>query len=103
MPIIKSAKKKLRQDKKRTAQNLLVKKTISETISAFKRKPTPSSLTKVFSVLDMSAKKGILHKNKGARLKSRLSKLLKKKPRVAVGKPKVDSKSKTPRKAKTGV
>ncbi|MBI3379519.1 30S ribosomal protein S20 [Candidatus Gottesmanbacteria bacterium] len=103
MPIIKSAKKKLRQDKKRAQQNLLVKKRVRDTILSFKRKPTPSLLTKVFSILDISAKKKVFHSNKVARLKSRLSKLLKSKPRVTEKKPKSSPKPKSPRKTKTGV
>lgn len=77
MPIIKSAKKKLRQDKNRTRQNLLVKKSSKKVISIFKRQPKSAMLVKVFSELDKAAKKGIFHPNKVARLKSRLSKLLK--------------------------
>jgi len=82
MPITKSAKKKLRQDKKRTQQNLLVKKIVRTAILTFKRKPTPAALAKVTSALDMAAKKKVIHANKAARLKSRLSKLIGKKPHV---------------------
>lgn len=103
MPIIKSAKKKLRQDKKRTQQNLLVKKIVKTTILTFKRKPTPSALAKVSSALDMAAKKKVIHANKAARLKSRLSKLVGKKPQAASQKSKVAAKAKSPRKTKTSV
>lgn len=82
MPIIKSAKKKLRQDKKRTGHNLKVKISVKDTILAFKRKPTPVSLEKLFNKLDTAVKKKIFHPNKSARLKSRLSKLLLKKPKT---------------------
>ncbi len=80
MPIIKSAKKKLRQDKIRTKQNLLVKKAVKAAISVFKKKPTPKMMEKVYSLLDNAVKKNIFHKNKSARLKSNLSRLLGKKP-----------------------
>lgn len=103
MPIIKSAKKKLRQDKKRTQQNLEVKKTVKAEILAFKRKPTAASLAKVFATLDIAAKKNVFHPNKAARLKSRLSKLLGKKPPKIAEKTKVAAKSKSPRKTKTSV
>lgn len=101
MPIIKSAKKKLRQDKKRTRQNLVVKKNVKTLILSFKRKTTPSNLVKVFSALDRAAKKKIFHPNKVARLKSRLSKLTGKKPQAVLGKPRKTAKPKSPRKAKT--
>ncbi len=79
MPIIKSAKKKLRQDRKRRVFNLKQKKATLEAVSLFKKKPTDANLRKVFSALDRTAKKHIFHPNKAARLKKRLSKLLKKK------------------------
>ena len=103
MPIIKSAKKKLRQDKKRTKQNLLVKRSVKETVLAFKRKPTLASLAKLVSSLDTAVKKKIFHPNKAARLKSRLSKLLKPKSQSADKKPQEEIKSKSPRKKKTSV
>lgn len=79
MPIIKSAKKKQRQDKKRRLSNLKQRKKTVDVVGAFKKKPTVGALTKLYSVLDTSAKKNIFHPNKVARLKSRLSKLIKKK------------------------
>lgn len=103
MPIIKSAKKKLRQDKNRTQNNLLVKKTVKAEILAYKRKPIPSALVKVFSVLDTAAKKKVYHSNKVARLKSRLSKLLGKKFQKTVEKSKTTTKPHSPPKAKISV
>ncbi len=103
MPIIKSAKKKLRQDKKRTKQNQLIKRSVKETVLAFKRKPTPASLTKLFNKLDTAVKKNIFHPNKAARLKSRLSKLLGNKHKTVEDKSKSSVKPKSPRKNKSGV
>lgn len=101
MPIIKSAAKKLRQDKKRESQNKGIKKIVKKVIWEYKRKPTPSLLSKVFSTLDLAAKKNIYHANKTARLKSRLTRLLKKRPHAAAVSAAV--KTKSPRKKKTGV
>lgn len=101
MPIIKSAKKKLRQDRKRARQNLLIKGAVRTAILTFKKKPTLLNLSKVFSELDKAAKKKVFHGNKAARLKSRLSKLLKKKPTVIAGKPKTTANNTPPRKNKT--
>lgn len=77
MPVTRSAAKKLRQDHKRESYNLNMKRAVKETISAYEKNPTPSNLSKVFSKLDAARKKNIFHKNKVARLKSRLSKKLK--------------------------
>jgi small subunit ribosomal protein S20 len=76
MPIIRSAKKKLRQDKKRTVVNLLVKKQVKFAVKEYRKHPSASLLQKAFSTLDAAAKKNVYHKNKADRLKSRLSKLM---------------------------
>lgn len=73
MPIIKSAKKKLRQDKKRQARNLIVKKKYKEALKVAQKKPTKKNLKQAFSIIDKAAKKGIIHKNKAARLKAKLA------------------------------
>jgi small subunit ribosomal protein S20 len=80
MPNIKSAKKKLRQDIKRTKQHDLIRKKIKQTIkSAAKEKQGEVFLKKAFSVIDKAVKKRVIHKNKAARLKSSISKLFNKK------------------------
>lgn len=84
MPIIRSAKKKLRQDVKQNRINLITKNTLRETIKEFKKAPTPKLYAKVESILDRASKKNIFHPNKSARLKSRLAKLLSKKAPEAV-------------------
>lgn len=74
MPITKSAKKKLRKDKKRTANNLVLKKEYKKVVKKTRKDPSKKNLSKTSKVLDKAAKKGIIHKNKAARLKSRLAK-----------------------------
>lgn len=76
MPIIKSAKKKMRQDKKRTAHNKELKDTIKGLVKTARRTPSVKSLQEVQSSLDKAVKTNLLHANKAARLKSRLSKLV---------------------------
>lgn len=76
MPVIKSAKKKLKVDRKRESYNKKVRSLINSTIKKTQKKPTQESVRKAFRVIDMGVKKDILHKNKAARIKSRLSKLL---------------------------
>lgn len=77
MPITKSAKKKLRRDQKKTIINLRVKNRFKSAVRSFKKKPTKKGLQKVYQLLDRAAKKKVIHKQKAARLKSRLTKLLK--------------------------
>ena len=77
MPVTKQAIKKIRQDKRKTIYNLRVKKVYKQAVSAFRKNPTAKGISEVFSKLDRAAKTSIIHKNKAARLKSRLSKLIK--------------------------
>ncbi len=74
MPVIKSAVKKLRQNKTKAAFNLVKKKQLKKVLDNYRKKPSAKALSEVFSILDKSGKSRVLHKNKVARLKSRLSK-----------------------------
>jgi len=74
MPITKSAHKALRQSKRKAIVNRRVKNAVKQAIRLFKKSPTLANLKKLYSVLDKAAKKNIFHKNKAARLKSRLAK-----------------------------
>jgi len=86
MPIIQSAKKALKQSKKREAVNKKTKSNLKASVKAFKKSPSQTTLKKVYSSLDTAVKKKAIHKNKAARLKSRLSKLLKKHPKQKISK-----------------
>ena len=79
MPITAQAIKKLSHDRKRSRQNTTIAKTLRDTIRAVRKSPTEKKLTEAYTKLDKAVKRGIIHANKAARLKSRLSKLLKKK------------------------
>lgn len=74
MPIIQSAIKKVRKDKTRTARN----KKRSSILKALLKKAKTSKSTKdiqaAFSALDKATKVKLIHPNKAARLKSRLTK-----------------------------
>lgn len=83
MPAIKSAKKKLRVDKKRESANKKIKALVNISIKKAQRKPTPKNIQEAFSIIDKGVKKNIIHKNKASRLKSRLSKILNKKTGTA--------------------
>lgn len=79
MPITVGAIRKLRADAKKARENAVHRRAYKELVSQMRRKPTVKTLTAAFSKLDRAAKRGVIHKNKAARLKSRLSGLLRKK------------------------
>jgi small subunit ribosomal protein S20 len=78
MPILKNAKKALRASKKKTIINSQIKSRLKTALDAMKKSPTADKLNAAFSALDKSVKKNILQRNKAARVKASLSKLLKK-------------------------
>ena len=77
MPVTKSAKKKLRQDKKRTLENRKVRELLKDLIKQARKKPSEKSIKDAIKIADKAVKKNLIHKNKAARIKSGLSKLLK--------------------------
>lgn len=76
MPLLKSALKALRQTKRRTLANKPLRSRVKTTVDAYKAAPASGLLSQTFSSLDRAVKNHIIHKNKAARLKSRLSKLM---------------------------
>ncbi len=74
MPVIKSAIKKLRHDQKREAHNDVVRKTVKDSVKRATKKKTPSEVKKAISLVDKAVKANLMHKNKAARIKSRLTK-----------------------------
>lgn len=79
MPIIKSAIKKVRKDKTRTARNKKRETALKSLIKKARVTKNAKNLQAVFSALDKAAKVKLIHPNKAARLKSRLSKVTPKK------------------------
>lgn len=84
MPITKSAKKALRQSKRRNAQNLVRKeaykgllKQIRKLVIDKKLSEAEKLVPEAYQAIDKAAKTGVLKKNAAARKKSRLMKLLK--------------------------
>jgi small subunit ribosomal protein S20 len=75
MPIIKRAKKKLRHDRAVTKRTAEQRKTLRTAVKAYRAKPTVKTLDSAMSVIDKATKFRVIHKNKAARLKSRLAKL----------------------------
>lgn len=79
MPVTKSAIKKLRQDKRKTAFNVTVEKQLTDAVKAMRRNKKVS-LSETYSKIDKASKKGVIHPNKAARLKSQVAKLAPSKP-----------------------
>ena len=97
MPIIKSAKKRVRVSAKAAARNSKTKRAMRETLKQFntaiksgKTDKISAAQSKAVSAIDVAAKKHVIHKNKAARKKSQLSVAAKK-----VGVKKSTTKAKT--------
>jgi len=73
MPIIKSAKKRVRLARKAAVRNVKTKRLIKVAVKAFQTKATQTSLSQAQSALDTAVKKGVLNKNKAARKKRQLA------------------------------
>jgi small subunit ribosomal protein S20 len=69
MPIIKSAKKRVRTARKATIRNSKTKRSLKSALKVFSKSPSSKSHSAAQSNLDKAAKKGVIHKNKAARLK----------------------------------
>lgn len=101
MPIIKSAKKRVRTATKAAVRNSKTKRGLKGALKAFHKaitggeKDLKKLQSKAQSALDTAAKKGVVHKNKAARKKSQVAKAAKK----AAGASKAAAK-KAPAKAK---
>lgn len=76
MPVIKSAKKKLRKDRKREIVNKNLKNLFKKNIKLAEKNPSEANVKKAVKIIDKIAKKNIIHKNKAGRIKSKLAKLL---------------------------
>jgi small subunit ribosomal protein S20 len=79
MPIIKSAKKRVRVAEKQSTQNSKTKRSLRESVKAFTasltaKKDTTKTQAEAFSAIDIAVKKGVISKNKAARKKSQINK-----------------------------
>jgi small subunit ribosomal protein S20 len=71
MPIIKSAKKRVRTARKASVRNSKTRRNLKSALKIFAKSPAGKSHSSAQSALDKAAKKGVIHKNKAARLKRR--------------------------------
>lgn len=78
MPNIKSAIKKAKQDIAREKLNARYSKAVKDvTKEIIKGAKGDDMVKKAYSAIDKAAKKNVIHKNKAARLKSKVTKLVK--------------------------
>lgn len=85
MPITASAKKALRQTKRRRARNLVKSRAYKSAVKKYKGLVAAKkldeakiALREAYRALDKAAKTNVIARNKASRLKSRLAKLLSK-------------------------
>lgn len=83
MPIIKSAKKRMKQNAVRRAQRVPVKtymktmiRKVMDAVKDGKKDDAAKILPEVYKAIDMAAKRNIIHKNTAARRKSRMAKMV---------------------------
>lgn len=76
MPRIKSAKKAMRQARKRTKHNRTQRSAIKTAVKKARTETTKDTVAAATRALDMGARKGQIHRNTAARKKSRLAKKL---------------------------
>ncbi len=74
MPILKNAKKALRSSKRKNAVNSKIRSRLKTGIDAAKKATSPETVATAYSNIDRAVKKGLVHKNAAARLKSQVGK-----------------------------
>lgn len=78
MPVTKTARRALRSSKNKASVNKLIAIRLEAAIRIAKKGKSFEKVVHAASLVDKAAKKKVIHKNKAARLKSQLSKLLSK-------------------------
>lgn len=77
MPVLKSSRKALRRDRRRTVVNRKIKEKVKVVLKKMRQTPTAKNFAEAARFLDRAAKKKVIPSRKASRLKSRLNKLLK--------------------------
>lgn len=86
MPVTKTAKRALRGSKRKTQVNKLIVANLEIAVRMAKKGKREKDILSAISLADRAKKKHIIHKNKVARIKSTLSKLLPKTTKAKVQK-----------------
>lgn len=76
MPITKSAKKALRQNKKRKAENIIRKKKTKNLAKSLATKKDTALIPEFYKAIDKSVKTGLIKKRTASRKKSKMAKKL---------------------------
>lgn len=76
MPVTKTAKRALRSSKRKERVNNKILAELEVAIRIANKSKSQNSVKKAISLADKTAKKKFIHKNKAARIKSKLSQLL---------------------------
>lgn len=92
MPVTTTAKRALRGSKKKTSINKIILGGLEIATRVAKKSKSAEKILTAISLADRAAKKKVIHKNKAARIKSQLSKLLPKGSKVAAKPAKKSSK-----------
>lgn len=77
MPIIKSAKKRVRVSNKAAVRNSKTKRNLRSAFKLLVKSPTAKNHNSTQSAIDKTTKKGLIHKNKAARLKKQAAAMAK--------------------------
>ena len=94
MPVTKTAKRALRGSKAKEVMNKLTISKLEVAIRQAENSKKPESIAKAVSLADKAAKRKVIHKNKAARIKSQMSKLMITKTTPRIVQKKVSSKKK---------
>ncbi|HKC05102.1 MAG TPA: 30S ribosomal protein S20 [Patescibacteria group bacterium] len=76
MPVTKTAKRALRGSKNKETVNKIIVMKLEAAVRTAKKGKSKEKVAKAISLADKAAKKNVIHKNKAARLKSQMSRLL---------------------------
>lgn len=76
MPLLKNAKKALRVSKRKAAINTKIKSKARTMMKKVRKTSAAEDLPAAYSAIDKAVKRNLFHRNKAARLKSQLSKVV---------------------------
>lgn len=75
MPVTKTARRALRSSLRKAEVNGAFRKSLEISLRVAKKTKSEKNLKSAVSLTDRAAKRGLIHKNKAARIKSALAKL----------------------------
>lgn len=76
MPILKNAKKALRSSKRKAVVNSRTRSKMRTAVAAVQTSATKETVSEAFSRIDRAVKKNLIHKNKAARMKSQVARMI---------------------------